>query len=161
MEYRTTYASPLGTLTLASDGESLTALWLEGQKYFGGTAAEWTQKAEVPVFAAAAAWLDAYFAGTDPGQDLSLSPQGTAFQRRVWQQLLTIPYGTTVSYGELAAALDCPSARAVGGAVGRNPISLIIPCHRVVGANGRLTGYAGGVARKRWLLAHEGIKCTK
>lgn len=156
MEYRTVYPSPLGMLTLASDGCSLTGLWLAGQRYFGGGAQRWEERDDVPVFAQVRLWLDAYFAGDQPDpEELPLAPAGTTFQQSVWQQLLTIPYGGVVTYGELAARLGCGSARAVGGAVGRNPISIIIPCHRVLGADGSLTGYAGGTECKRWLLAHE------
>ena len=156
MEYRTTYPSPLGELTLASDGTALTGLWIKGQKYFGGGATLWEVQDDLPVFAAASSWLDAYFAGeeTDP-EDLPLAPTGTEFQRTVWQALRDIPYGTTVTYGELASRIGCGSARAVGAAVGRNPISIIVPCHRVLGADGSLTGYAGGIDCKRWLLDHE------
>ena len=158
MEYRTTYPSPLGELTLASDGIALTGLWLKGQKYFGGTCDAWEEKADVPVFAAVAAWLDDYWAGDEPDPtELPLAPTGTAFQTAVWQCLLEIPYGETVTYGELAQMVDCGSPRAVGGAVGRNPISIIVPCHRVVGAAGQLTGYAGGVECKRFLLEHEEV----
>ena len=156
MEYRTVYPSPLGPLTLASDGASLTGLWLKGQKYFGGDAALWETKDDVPVFAAAFRWLDDYFAGEQPDPEaLPLAPAGTDFRQAVWQQLLQIPYGETVTYGDIAQRIGCASARAIGGAVGRNPISIIIPCHRVLGADGSLTGYAGGTECKRWLLAHE------
>ena len=156
VEYRTIYPSPLGELTLASDGTALTGLWIRGQKYFGGGAKLWEMKDDLPVFAAAGRWLDDYFAGeeTDP-EDLPLAPTGTEFQQTVWQALRDIPYGTTVTYGELAQRIGCGSARAVGTAVGRNPISIIIPCHRVLGADGSLTGYAGGIDCKRWLLDHE------
>ena len=156
MEYRTTYPSPLGELTLASDGTSLTGLWIKGQKHFGGKSTQWQTDDTLPVFAAAAAWLDAYWAEDEPNPtDLPLAPAGTIFQTEIWQYLLDIPYGQTVTYGELAQMVGCGSPRAVGGAVGRNPISIIIPCHRVVGAAGQLTGYAGGVECKRFLLAHE------
>lgn len=155
MIYTTHYASPIGPLTLASDGKSLTGLWLEGQKYFPDLDPFCVQPA-LPAFTAAAAWLDRYFAGEKPCPgELPLSPAGSAFQRRVWALLAEIPYGKTVTYGELAARLGS-SARAVGGAVGRNPISIILPCHRVLGAGGRLTGYAGGLDRKIQLLHHEG-----
>ena len=156
MEYRTVYPSPLGPLTLASDGHALTGLWLQGQKYFGGDVSLWEEKADVPVFDAAFHWLDDYFAGEQPDpEELPLAPAGTDFRQAVWRELLQIPYGETLTYGELAARIGCASARAVGGAVGRNPISIIIPCHRVLGADGSLTGYAGGTECKRWLLAHE------
>ena len=162
MEYRTVYPSPLGPLTLASDGCALTGLWLAGQRYFGGSAAAWEGKDDVPVFIDARLWLDSYFAGEEPaGDELPLLPAGTDFQQRVWQQLLQIPYGETVTYGDIAQRIGCASARAVGGAVGKNPISIIVPCHRVVGSDGALTGYAGGISRKEWLLCHEGIKIEK
>ena len=157
MEYRTVYPLPLGALTLASDGAHLTALWLEGQKYFGGGCADWEVRDDLAVFAAARRWLDDYFSHRRPDPaSLPLHFRGTDFQKAVWQHLLQIPYGTTVTYGELASRIGCGSARAVGAAVGRNPILLIAPCHRVVGSCGGLTGYAGGVERKRWLLAWEG-----
>ena len=156
MEYRTTYLSPLGELTLASDGAALSGLWLAGQKHFGGKCTEWKANDRLPVFMRPKEWLDAYFAGEKPvPAKVTLAPQGTAFQQTVWRRLLTIPYGETISYGQLAADIGCASARAVGSAVGRNPVSIMIPCHRVVGADGRLTGYAGGMDRKKWLLAHE------
>ena len=156
MEYRTTYPSPLGELTLASDGTALTGLWIKGQKYFGGGSEQWEGKDDLAVFAAVSRWLDDYFAGEEPlPDDLSLAPAGTDFRQTVWQALLDIPYGAAVTYGELARRIGCGSARAVGAAVGRNPISIIIPCHRVLGADGSLTGYAGGIDCKRWLLEHE------
>ena len=165
MEYRTTCASPLGQLTLSSDGTALTALWLEGQKYFDGVCSTWQRRDALPVFTAAKAWLDAYFAGEHPTADLlPLSPHGTAFQQEVWQLLRAIPYGATTTYGALAAqiarrrGLPRFSAQAVGHAVGRNPLAILIPCHRVVGSDGSLTGYAGGVERKEWLLRHETVK---
>ena len=152
------YRSPLGMLIVAAKGETLTALVFEGQKHAGRHLAGEGQERETPVLRAARLWLDAYFAGTRPdAAALPLSPRGTDFQRAVWQELRTIPYGETRSYGEIAARLGS-SARAVGSAVGRNPISLIIPCHRVLGAKGALTGYAGGLERKEALLALEGVR---
>ncbi len=161
-------STPVGRLTLASDGEALTGLWLEGQKYFGlpGGAALVPATGELPAFRAARVWLEVYFAGGDPGpaeQSVPLAPAGTAFQRAVWEQLLQIPYGRTATYGHLARRLEQSlgrspvSPRAVGSAVGRNPISILIPCHRVVGAGGSLTGYAGGLERKARLLEREGV----
>ena len=154
--------SPLGTILLAGDGDALTGLWFLGQKHEGAGLAENTPTEEgLPVFAAARTWLNAYFA-KDPLPELPpLRPAGTAFQKAVWRQLLTIPYGETRTYGGLAAELAPvlgrkTSARAVGSAVGRNPVSLMIPCHRVLGSSGSLTGYAGGLARKEHLLALEG-----
>ena len=151
------YESPVGVLTLAGEGENLVGLWLEGQKYFGA-GLELSAEGDLPAFDRARDWLDRYFAGKRPApSELGLTPVGTAFQRAVWAQLCKIPYGETVTYGELAKQLQT-SARAVGSAVGRNPISIIVPCHRILGADGSLTGYAGGVERKQWLLEHEGVK---
>ena len=157
MDYTHRYASPLGGITLASDGKALTGLWFEGQKRFGSTLEEPHAEKLLPVFQLADQWLDAYFDGQIPDFTPPLCLRGTAFRQAVWQWLLTIPYGQTAAYGEIAAALGLPpgSARAVGGAVGSNPISLIIPCHRVVGADGGLTGYAGGIERKIRLLELE------
>ena len=153
--------SPLGGITLSCGGEALTGLWFDGQKYFcAGLPADCEEKM-LPVFAEAERWLETYFAGKAPDFTPPLAPRGTAFQRSVWEILLTIPYGRTASYGEIAARLakkrGLPrlSAQAVGGAVGRNPISLIIPCHRVIAADGSLTGYAGGLEKKRFLLRLE------
>lgn len=155
--------SPLGGITLSSDGEALTGLWFDGQKHFGAGLPADCEEKMLPVFAEAERWLDAYFSGIEPDFTPPLAPQGTAFQKAVWGILLTIPYGQTLSYGAIAARLaekrGMPhlSAQAVGGAVGRNPISLLIPCHRVIGADGSLTGYAGGEDRKRFLLQREGL----
>ena len=161
MYQTTTYASPVGELTLASDGTALSGLWLEGQKYFGGTPGEELApgRPDLPVFQAARAWLDRYFAGEKPSPaELPLAPAGTPFQRAVWEKLQAIPWGAVTTYGALARELDGGSPRAVGGAVGRNPIPIIIPCHRVVGAGGSLTGYAGGLERKEALLKLEGAE---
>ena len=156
--------SPVGTLLLASEEDALCGLWLEGQKYFAaGLSGNAAENPNAPVLRAAADWLMRYFAGEQPAiSELPLRPKGSAFRQEVWQLLCEIPYGETVSYGALSKALarrigrDTMSAQAVGGAVGHNPISVIIPCHRVVGADGSLTGYAGGVNKKLWLLRHEG-----
>ncbi len=151
------YDSPLGTLTVAAEGRALTALVIEGQKYEALHLAGESRERETPVLYAARIWLDRYFAGERPDPaDLPLSPKGTAFQQRVWRELMTIPYGRTESYGSLAARLGS-SGRAVGGAVGRNPLSVMIPCHRVLGSDGRLCGYAGGLENKKKLLKLEGI----
>ena len=156
MEYTAHYDSPLGDITLASDGMVLTGVWFEGQKYFGSTFGPLASlPAELPVFEETCRWLDIYFSGREPDFMPPLSLRGTLFQQRVWKELLPIPYGQTVTYGELAHRLGCRSAQAVGGAVGRNPISIIVPCHRVVGTNGSLTGYAAGLDRKRALLELE------
>ena len=153
------YTSPVGMLTLASDENALTGLWIEGQKYFGsGLRLDAAREGENAVLTAAARWLDRYFAGECPAPGaLPVAPAGSAFRRRVLDALVEIPSGEVVTYGELAARLGS-SARAVGGAVGHNPISIIIPCHRVVGADGSLTGYAAGVEAKRRLLRLEGVQ---
>ena len=155
------YDSPLGKMLLAADDDGLAGAWFYGQRYFarGLEDAEKNERRGVPfdspVLLAARRWLDAYFAGERPdAADVPLAPRGTAFQRRVWDALLAIPCGETRTYGALAAVLGS-SPRAVGATVGRNPISVIIPCHRVLGADGSLTGYAGGLERKRALLELE------
>jgi len=157
MAYFCIYPSPIGKLYLASDGEALTGLWIEGQKHFPPKIQKAEQKEDLPVFQAAKNYLQLYFEGKEASlAGIPLRPEGTAFQKRVWENLLTIPYGKTRTYKEIAELLCCGSPRAVGGAVGRNPISILIPCHRVLGSGGSLTGYAGGLENKRWLLAHEG-----
>ncbi len=161
MDYTWRLASPLGGITLASDGEALCGLWFDGQKYFAGTLSQEHAELPLPVFDRTAEWLELYFSGKDPGFTPLLRMRGSAFQCAVWNRLLEIPYGQSVTYGELARRIASDrnvlhmSARAVGAAVGRNAISLIIPCHRVVGADGSLTGYAGGLERKQWLLSFE------
>lgn len=160
------YDSPIGALVLAEKGGALAGLWMEGQKYFWGALGdEPREQARTPVLRQAGQWLDAYFAGERPAPgDLPLAPAGSAFRQEVWRALCEIPYGETAPYGEIARRLSvrrgshAVSARAVGGAVGHNPISIVIPCHRVVGADGSLTGYAGGLEKKIWLLAHEGAR---
>ena len=150
------YDSPLGTLTIAAENDALTTLVIEEQKYAEFHLAGVGRELETPRLQEAKTWLDRYFAGQRPDlTELPLAPKGTVFQRCVWQELLKIPYGRTESYGSLAARLGS-SARAVGSAVGRNPISVIIPCHRVVGADGGLCGYAGGLENKKKLLRLEG-----
>ena len=154
----TVYISPLGRILLAAEDGALTGLWFAGQKYEGRGLPESCVSVSPDreeILAAAAEWLDSFFAGEIPELNFSLRPKGTPFQLRVWKALTEIPYGKTVSYGQLAEKLGCRSARAVGSAVGKNPISLIIPCHRVIGADGSLTGYAGGIDRKKQLLALE------
>ena len=161
MIYITTLPSPVGCLTLASDGTALTGLWLEGQKHFPTLPADAIRDASLPAFLQTAAWLDAYFSREPLPCLPPLSPQGTPFREAVWAELAELPYGKTVTYGAIADALrrrgGTASPRAVGGAVGRNPISILIPCHRVLGADGSLTGYAGGEPAKRFLLELEGI----
>ena len=166
MEYILHYKSPLGGITMASDGKALTGLWFDGQKYFAVTLSKEHEKKMLPVFEAADRWLDIYFQGKEPDFLPPLHPVGTAFRQSVWEILLQIPYGRTTTYGEIARQLaekqKIPrmSAQAVGGAVGHNEISIIIPCHRVVGTNGSLTGYAGGIDKKRKLLELEHTDMT-
>ena len=162
MEYTAHYESPLGGITLSSDGEALLGLWFDGQKFFAATLAPDHEERALPVFDLAKRWLEVYFSGRDPGFTPPLRMESTPFRRAVWEILLAIPFGRTMTYGEIAAELARRegvarmSAQAVGGAVGHNPISLIVPCHRVIGADGTLTGYGGGLERKRFLLALEG-----
>ena len=150
------YPSPVGKLLLLSDGEALTGLYMDA------AAPEDAVQVDNPVLRQTAAWLDDYFNGVQSQWNVPLAPQGTAFQKQVWKLLLTIPYGQTCSYGDIAREIarqtgkEKMSAQAVGQAVGSNPISILIPCHRVVGAKGQLTGYAGGLEKKIWLLRHEG-----
>lgn len=163
--FSTTYESTiLGPITLASDGTSIIGLWMDGQKYFASTVrGSMALRDDLPILNKAKAWLDRYFAGEDPAPtELSLAPYGSPFRQRVWKKLLEIPYGKTRTYGAIAEEIALEdgrtsmSAQAVGGAVGHNPISIIIPCHRVVGSNGSLTGYAGGIDKKVRLLELEG-----
>ena len=149
------YASPLGGITLAGEGDALVGLWLDGQKHFASTLGPGVAEGWLPVFDETRRWLDVYFSGSAPDFTPRLDLHGTPFRLAVWRALLDIPYGETVSYGELARRLGVRSARSVGGAVGHNPISLIVPCHRVIGADGSLTGYAGGLDLKARLLRME------
>ncbi|WP_195637674.1 methylated-DNA--[protein]-cysteine S-methyltransferase [Enterocloster bolteae] len=165
MYYTTDYVSPVGRIKLAADGERLVGLWLEGQKYFAGTVKEeMTEAPELGIFKNTKDWLDRYFAGKKPEpSELLLAPLGGEFRQGVWEILCQIPYGQLTTYSDIAKKMAermnrvTMSAQAVGGAVGHNPISIIIPCHRVVGTTGSLTGYAGGVDKKIWLLKHEGV----
>ncbi len=169
MFYSTTYPSPIGDITLATDGENLVGLWMAGQKYFGETIPEkMTEMDDQPVFHAAKNWLDRYFAGEKPAvSELPLQPIGGEFRQMVWKILCEIPYGEVITYGDIAKKMatkrgkETMSSQAVGGAVGHNPISIIIPCHRVVGANGSLTGYSGGVGKKIKLLELEGVDISR
>ncbi|MCM1299866.1 MAG: methylated-DNA--[protein]-cysteine S-methyltransferase [Firmicutes bacterium] len=155
------YDSPMGGITLASGGKELTGLWFDGQKYFGSTVSERCAEKPLPVFDLTMHWLDIYFSGKAPDFTPPLKTEATPFRKEVWEILLTIPFGQTMTYGEIAdriarrRGLAKMSPQAVGGAVGHNCVSLIIPCHRILGANGSLTGYAGGIDRKRRLLAME------
>ena len=161
MDYVCFYPSPLGRITLASNGKAMTGLWFEGQKYYADTLGAEHEEKDLPVFEEAVRWLTAYFSGKEPDFTPPLIMKTTAFRKAVWEVLLTIPYGQTMTYGQIAQriardrGLDCMSAQAVGGAVGHNPISLISPCHRVVGFRGSLTGYAGGIEKKKALLELE------
>jgi len=157
------YKSPLGGITFACEGSALTGLWFDRQKYFGATLTADCAEKEIPAFSAVRRWLDIYFSGCAPQFTPRLLLQGTDFQKAVWNILLAIPYGRTLTYGEIARemavqrGLHRMSARAVGSAVAHNPVSLIVPCHRVIGAGGRLTGYAAGTDKKLLLLKLEGI----
>ena len=154
----TRYESPLGSLLLAADQTGLTGLWFVGQKYFPSFSDGDFFENETPVLTEAKHWLSLYFSGKEPDFLPPLHPQGSSFRQAVWNVLLTIPRGQTMTYGEIARRLNVRSAQAVGGAVGHNPISILIPCHRVVGSDGSLPGYAGGLARKEWLLHLEGAR---
>lgn len=160
MYYISHYSSPLGQITLASQHNKLVGVWIEGQKYFGQMLS--AQKEEAPnlaIFNQTKKWLDDYFAGKNPAiTKLALAPQGSEFRHKVWDILVQIPYGKVITYGDIAKQISANmSNQAVGGAVGHNPLSIIIPCHRVVGTNGNLTGYAGGIDKKVWLLEHEQV----
>ena len=168
MLYTSHYDSPLGGITMASDGEALVGLWFDGQRHFAETLSEKaTEYPDLPIFAQTRRWLDIYFSGRKPDFTPALRMCGTPFRRRVWEILLTIPYGKTLTYGEIAKLIACGtgtksmSAQAVGGAVGHNPVSIIVPCHRVLGANGSLTGYAAGIDKKMRLLQLEGVDLKK
>ena len=157
MDYISHYASDLGPMTMASDGEHLIGLWFDDQQHFGSTIQDFSVKDDLPVFQDTVRWLDLYFSGRNPDFIPSLLLRGTEFRKTVWTALQQIPYGQTVTYGQVGNQLELPGtcARAIGGAVGHNPISLIIPCHRVIGQKGTLSGYAGGVRRKARLLQME------
>jgi methylated-DNA-[protein]-cysteine S-methyltransferase len=171
MFYSTNHPSPVGLLTLACEGGNLVGLWIEGQKYFGdpiaGEIASNPAEAgegDIQTSDTVKRWLDSYFAGEKPAvSELPLAPSGGEFRQRVWRILREIPYGKAITYGDIAKKIAVEtnrksmSGQAVGGAVGHNPISIIIPCHRVVGSNGSLTGYAGGLAVKAKLLELEGV----
>lgn len=167
MQYISYYTSPLGKLLLAGSETALTGVWFVNQKYYAATLQEEHTEAETPVFKETRSWLDVYFQGRDPGTLPPLSLSGSEFQGEVWEILQSIPYGSVITYGEIAAriarrrGLPHMSAQAVGGAVGRNPISILVPCHRVVGANGSLTGYAGGIHVKEALLRLEGVDFSR
>lgn len=149
------YASPIGRILIAADDIGITGLWFEGSKFFPAEQSAPTHEM-TPALRGAVRWLDEYFSGIEPNFTLPLHLSGSDLRMRVWSELMKIPYGKTVSYGDIARAVGCKSAQAVGGAVGHNPVLLIVPCHRVIGADGALTGYAAGTERKQYLLRLEG-----
>ena len=161
------YDSPLGGILIAADEVGLTGLWFDGQKYFANQLPAEHEERETPILAEAKRWLDVYFSGREPDFTPPLHPTGSPFRQEVWDILLDIPYGQTVTYGDIARQMAARrgllrmSAQAVGGAVGHNEVSIIIPCHRVVGTGGSLTGYAGGIARKVKLLTLEGADMSR
>ena len=167
MIYTSLYSSPLGSITLASDETSIIGLWFNGQRHFGNILPELTEQKELSIFKDAKHWLDIYFSGKEPQFLPPLKYDSTPFRKSVCDIMLTIPYGKTMTYGEIAEkiaeekGLKKMSAQAVGGAVGHNPISLMIPCHRVVGTSGSLTGYGGGIDRKVKLLKLEKTDMSK
>lgn len=159
--YTCSVDSPLGTLTAAAENSAITGLWFVGQKYYPARISHWVENENYPIFVALRNWVAGYFSGETDLPELLLAPNGTEFQKIVWNLLLEIPYGKTTTYGEIAGkvaaqmGLSSMSSQAVGGAVGHNPVSILIPCHRVVGSNRSLTGYAGGLDRKEALLKLE------
>jgi len=169
MYYKTNYRSPIGLITMACDDHNLVGLWIEDQKYFGASVPlEETNNDDIPIFNVTKKWLDRYFKGEKPDiTELPLSPIGGEFRQQVWRILCEIPYGEVITYGDIAREIAkkrnkaTMSAQAVGGAVGRNPISIIIPCHRVVGTNKSLTGFASGIDKKIKLLELEGVDISK
>ncbi|NMB41263.1 MAG: methylated-DNA--[protein]-cysteine S-methyltransferase [Firmicutes bacterium] len=169
MFYATHFVSPLGPMMMVSDGENIVGLWLKKQKYYAATVGnDLIEKDDLPVFAAGKEWLEQYFAGEKPAiSQLPLAPAGSEFRKAVWAVLCDIPYGRVTTYGKIAKIIanrmnkKNMSSQAIGGAVGHNPIGIIIPCHRVVGSNGSLTGYAGGIDIKVKLLEHEGVDMSR
>ncbi len=163
MQYINHYESPLGVILLAADDEGLTGLWFDKQKYYGRNLCSKPQEKSLPVFTQTKKWLDIYFSGKEPDFTPDLHLIGSDYQKRVWNVLMKIPYGETKTYGYIAnviAKMQCStraSAQAVGNAVSHNPVSIIVPCHRVIGADGSLTSYAGGLERKAALLKLEGV----
>ena len=167
MHYTTTYNSPIGEITLASNGQELTGVWFGGQKFFADNLPKRHEEKELPVLTQTKQWLDIYFTGKEPDFTPPVAMEGISpFRKRVWEIMQTIPYGKTMTYGQIARQIEQEtgkrvSAQAVGGAVGHNSIGIVIPCHRVVGTNGSLTGYAGGLDKKIALLQLEGVDMTK
>ncbi len=167
MQYIGKYFSPLGEITIAADEIGLTGLWFVGQKYYACCLDKEVIQKETSIIKDTKKWLDIYFQNQEPNFHVSLHVEGTDFQKEVWDILLSIPYGNTITYSQIANIIaknrNIPkmSAQAVGGAVGHNPISIIIPCHRVIGSSGNLTGYAGGIEKKKYLLTSENIDIQK
>lgn len=167
--YISHYSSPMGEITMASNGEALTGLWFDGQKYFADTIDGDVEEQKLSIFRETDRWLDLYFQGQKPDftPSVAFGAKVSEFRKEVWKILLSIPYGKTLTYGDIAKQISVSkgiermSAQAVGGAVGHNPISIIVPCHRVVGTNGSLTGYAGGIDKKVKLLELEGNDMSK
>ena len=164
MQYISTYFSPLGEMTISCDEIGVTGIWFVGQKYYGRGLRKMCEEIETEIIRRTKCWLDIYFSGKEPDFDVPLHLVGSDFQKEVWEILKIIPYGKTITYGEIAKRIaerrgkKSMSAQAVGGAVGHNPISIIVPCHRVIGTNGSLTGYAGGIEKKVALLTLEKAK---
>lgn len=155
--YSTDYSSPIGDILIASDGESICGVWFYGQNHFP-SGDNFTKDNDLAIFDNVKQWFDDYFKGLNPEIYFNLNPRGSQFRQKVWRILAEIPYGETMTYGEIASKISPEmSARAVGGAVGHNPIAIIIPCHGVLGVNGKLTGYAGGIERKIQLLKLENM----
>ncbi len=167
MQYTSHYHSPLGEILIAADDIGLTGLWFEGQKYYALHLDKENQEQETQILKDTKRWLDIYFSGQEPNFKIPLHFTGTDFQNEVWEILCSIPYGKTTTYGEIAnilakrKGLERMSAQAVGGAVGHNEISIIVPCHRVVGSQGSLTGYAGGIDKKVSLLKLEKVNMDR
>ena len=167
MQYTATYHSPLGEILLGADDIGLTGLWFDGEKFYAKSLDSEHEEKDIPVFGEVKKWLDIYFSGREPNFMPPLHMLGSPFQLSVWKILREIPYGQTTTYGEIAKriaaekGISCMSAQAVGGAVGHNELSIIVPCHRVVGTNGSLTGYAGGVDKMVRLLQFEGVNMDR
>ncbi len=167
MQYTSKYQSPIGGITLAADENGLTGLWFDGQKYFAATLDAEHEERELPIFRQTKCWLDLYFQGRTPGPVPPLSLKGSPFRQTVWEIMLQIPYGQVTTYKEIASKIAQAQGRgtmfaqAVGNAVGHNPVSIIVPCHRVIGSDGSLTGYAGGISKKIFLLSLEKTDQTK
>ena len=167
MIYFFKYNSPVGLLVISSDGQNITGVWFEGQKYFANIMDGDAIEKDLPIFNSARKWFNLYFSGEEPGFTMLLAPKGSEFRQAVWKIICKIPFGKVITYGDIAKQLEKRfngrkvSARVVGGAVGHNPISIVIPCHRVVGSNGSLTGYAGGLDKKIQLLELEKVQMDK